>query len=337
MSNILITGAAGFVGTNLTKYLISKGHYVTGIDLLDRHARLLSSELLNNKKFTFKTLDLVKNQIPYNEFRDIDMIFHLAALPHVDYSYFHPHRAITNNIESLLSTIELALALRIPLILASSVEIYGGSEDKIYTEDSLPAPLSPYAASKIASESIVRTYVETQKLAATILRFTNLYGPWQAPDRLLPRVTAQILSDVEVVVEKGTNRDFVFIDDACEVLEKLIIKTHAGETYNLSTGVKRDNYEIVEEVTKHLRASNVHIIEPRRNDGRGKHLVSSPQKLFQDTGWRAGTSVDKGISNTIQWYKDHPAWIAQFHQNISAGRQTDEFLTDSRLHLPYWK
>lgn len=336
MSNILITGVAGFVGTNLTKYLINQGHNVTGIDLLDRHNRLLSSELLKEDKFTFRKIDLAQDKIPCDDFKDADVIFHLAALPHVDYSYFHPHRSITNNVESLLSTTELALKLEIPLILASSVEVYGGSEDKLYTEDSLPLPLSPYAASKVASEAIIKTFVETQNLSATIFRFTNLYGPWQAPDRLLPRVISQVLSNIEVVVEKGTNRDFVFISDACEVLERAISFSHIGETYNLSTGIRRDNYEIVQKVMEQLPTSNIQVIEPRRNDGRGKYLVSSPQKLLKDTGWHAKTSINEGILNTIQWYKDHPTWIAQFYKNISVGRQTDDFLTDSELKLPYW-
>lgn len=337
MSNILITGVAGFVGTNLAKYLINRGHRVTGIDLLDRHNRLLNSELLNDERFTFAGIDLAQNIISHNEYKDIDVIFHLAALPHVDYSYFHPNRAITNNIEALLSTTDLALKLEIPLILASSVEVYGGSDDRIYTEDSLPSPLSPYAASKVASEAIIKTFVETQKLTATIFRFTNLYGPWQAPDRLLPRVISQVLSDIEIVVEKGTNRDFVFIEDACEILEKAIDFTHKGETYNLSTGIKRDNYEIVQKVLEKLPTSNLRVMEPRHHDGRGKYLVSSSQKLSKDTGWSAITPINEGIADTIQWYKDHPTWIAQFHKNISVGRQTDEFLTDASLHLPYWK
>ncbi|HUC89369.1 MAG TPA: NAD-dependent epimerase/dehydratase family protein [Patescibacteria group bacterium] len=337
MSNILITGVAGFVGINLTKYLIDKGHDITGIDLFDRHGRLLNAELLKQGKFTFKKIDLAQDKIPYDEFKDIDVIFHLAALPHVDYSYFYPHRAITNNIESLLSMTELALKLEIPLILASSVEVYGGSEDKIYTEDSLPLPLSPYAASKVASEAIIKTFVETQKLTATIFRFTNLYGPWQAPDRLLPRVISQVFSDIEIVVEKGTNRDFVFIDDACEVLEKAINFSHTGEIYNLSTGIKRNNYEIVQKVLEQLPTSNIQIMEPRHHDGRGKYLVSSSQKLSKATGWSAKTPINEGITDTIQWYRDHPTWVAQFHKNISVGRQTDKFLTDSNLNLPYWK
>lgn len=207
----------------------------------------------------------------------------------------------------------------------------------MYTEDSsLLAPLSPYAASKVAGESIIKTYIETQGLMATVLRFTNLYGPWQAPDRLLPRVISQILSDLDVVVEKGTNRDFIFIEQACELLAMAINLPHKGDIYNLSSGVRRDNYEVVHKVLDLLPSSAVQIIEPRRYDGRGKYLVASPNKLSKMTGWRASADITPDIAKTIGWYRSHTDWLSQFQSSLRSDRQTDHFLTDSSLRLPYW-
>ena len=198
----------------LSDGLVKRGYEIVGIDLEDRHGRFKVSGLLKSDNFTFRQLDLAKENINVSEFNDIDIIFHFAALPHVDYSFFYPHRVVKNNMDSLLTITELACTLGKPLILASSVEVYGGREDRIYTEDDTPTPLSPYVASKVASEAIVSTYVETKGLSATIFRFTNLYGQWQAPDRLLPRFIAQLITGKEITVEKGTNRDFVFIEDA---------------------------------------------------------------------------------------------------------------------------
>ncbi len=333
---ILITGAAGFVGVNLSHYLINRGHEVIGIDIEDRHSRLSTSHLLNNDRYTFRRLDLVKQSINTSELYDIDIIYHLAALPHVDYSYFYPHRTITNNIESLLTIIEFACRIGKPLIFSSSVEVYGGSDKKIYVESDTLAPLSPYAASKVANEAIIKSYVETQGLQATIFRFTNLYGRWQAPDRLLPRVISQILLGEEVTVEKGTNRDFVSIEDACGVLEKSAGFNHLGEVFNLSSGVQCDNYHAVEEILNIIPASSVNVIEPRTHDGRGKFLVSSPEKLSRKTGWTAKTDLKSGIFNVIEWYQSNHDWVKQFEENITSSRETDHFLTDSKLKLSYW-
>lgn len=336
MTTIGITGVAGFVGTNLTSHFLRQGHRVVGIDLQDRHGRLSAAGLLKHPRFTFELADLTRTESISKAIQDIDVLFHLAALPHVDYSYFHPHRVISNNVESLMAAAEMAIDLRIPLIFSSSVEVYGGAEDKIYTEDSPLTPLSPYAASKVAGEAIIKTYIETQGLSATIFRFTNLYGPWQAPDRLLPRVISQILSGFDVVVEKGTNRDFIFIEQACELLATAIDLPHCGETYNLSSGARRDNYEVVQKVLELLPASNVQIIKPRRHDGRGKYLVASPNKLSRKTGWRAPADISSGITKTVDWYKSHSSWLSQFQSNLRSDRQTNRFLTDSSLHLLYW-
>lgn len=333
---ILITGAAGFVGVNLTRHLLGKGHTVIGLDLADRHGRLSASRIMADKRYTFVAADLAKEVTDTSSLQDIDLIFHLAALPHVDYSYFYPRRVISNNVASLIAALELAGKMGRPLILASSVEIYGGSEDKIYTEADVPAPLSPYAASKVACEAMVRAYIETQGLHATIFRFTNLYGPWQAPDRLLPRVVAQTLTGQELTIEKGTNRDFVYVGDACQLLETAIGFDHTGEVFNLSSGIRIDNYEAVMMVQQVLPGGAIHAIPPRRHDGRGKFLIASPDKLVQKTGLTARTTLADGIADTVLWYKANAGWLAQFADNVQADRQSDRFLTDTNLHLAYW-
>jgi dTDP-glucose 4,6-dehydratase len=194
MSKILITGVAGFVGTNLSLFLLDKGHHIVGIDVNDRHKRLQKSGLLSNKNFQFKKNDLaVKIAFHDDKKEHVQAIFHLAALPHVDFSSFYPHHVISNNIESFINILELGRELNVPVIFASSVEVYGGMTDKKYQETDLLFPLSPYGASKVGCEAIMKSYIETQGTKGLVFRFTNLYGPWQAPDRLIPRIIAQII------------------------------------------------------------------------------------------------------------------------------------------------
>ncbi len=328
MEKLLITGAAGFVGTNLTKYFLGRGYKVTGIDIADRHMRLKHAGIVGNKDFEFREVNLAKDKIDAGGLSDIEAIIHLAALPHVDYSHFHPHLAISNNIESLLAAIELAIQLQVPLIFSSSVEYYGGTVDKLYAENDPPTPLSPYAASKVAGEAIIQAYIKSLDLHATIYRFTNLYGPWQAPDRLVPRITAQNLLGHDAAVEKGTYRDFVFISDACEVLEKALSLDHTGEVFNLSSGQRVDNFQAVQLIANQVSNDNLKVIEPRRNDGRGKFLVSSPEKLHDRTGWEATTVLSKGIDMTVKWYEAHQNWLTQFEDQLKADRTNSSFLSD---------
>lgn len=327
---VLITGVAGFVGTNLSRYLISKNYKVIGIDISDRHGRLERSNLINDKNFSFWSLNLAIENIPNeNKLKNISAIFHLAALPHVDFSYFYPNQTIMNNIKSLLNTIELACKLHKPLILSSSVEVYGGLKDKKYTEKNLSSALSAYAASKIACEAIINAYVETQGLIATVFRFTNLYGPWQAPDRLIPRVISQILLDKDVVIEIGTNRDYVFIEDVCNILESAIYFEHKGEIFNLSSGIKIDNFGVAKMITNQLPSKKITVIESKIKDGRGKYLISDPKKLQKKMGRGLNTSLEEGITITTNWYIANKDWLFRFKHNLSADRNSNQFLTDS--------
>ncbi|HYH75050.1 MAG TPA: GDP-mannose 4,6-dehydratase [Candidatus Saccharimonadales bacterium] len=329
---VIVTGVAGFVGTNFSQHLLHRGFNVLGIDVGDVSSRLKTSGVLEHANMTFMQVNLADNRPHVEGHEAIAAIYHFAALPHVDYSYFHPRQAIENNIKSLLTSIELAIALRVPLILSSSVECYGGSVDKVYDEADSPAPLSTYAASKVASEAIVKTYIETQGLQATMLRFTNLYGPWQAPDRLVPRIIAQALYDKDAVVEKGTNRDFIFIKDACALLEEVMTFDHTGALYNLSSGTRTDNFEAVQLIAEQLPELRLTVREPRHNDGRGKYLIPSPKKLYATTNWRPTTTLQEGIVATIDWYRTHQTWLDQFLPAIEAERTTDAFLTDAS----YW-
>src|SRR3981081_551485 len=282
---VIITGCAGFVGTNLCLYLLDKGYEILGFDIGDRHERLRESNILLHPAFTLQTLNLaVQGPIVT---KDIVAIFHLAALPHVDYSYFYPHQTITNNIASLLRIIEVAIRFNVPLIFSSSVEVYGGRIDKSYGEDDVLLPLSPYAASKVANEAMIASYIETQGLKATIFRLTNLYGPWQAPDRLLPRIISQILLGVPSTIEKGTKRDCVFVEEACEMLERAIHFDHSGNTFNLCTGKRIDNFDVVQLVSVILPSPKLQTVPPKKRDGRGRFLIATPHKLHRATRWRA--------------------------------------------------
>lgn len=293
----------------------------------DRHARLATSLLNDHDRFQFVSLRLSSSStisLPY----EVDSIVHLAALPHVDYSVSWPKETITNNIECLLGVLEIAIREMIPVIFASSQECYGGTQMSVYNESDTLHALSPYAASKIAGEAIVSSYIATRGLKATVVRFANLYGPWQAPDRIIPRLISQLMYGIAAEVEEGTKRDFLFVKDACEAIRCLLSEPIKEEVYNISSGSPYDNVRLGSVVADLIGKSRPRVNARRASDGRGQCLASSSQKLQKSIGWKPRTSLEAGLQSTVDWYRDNRNWLLQFSQQLRSGRSSPSFLSD---------
>lgn len=324
---LAITGGAGFVGTNLALHALAKGYNLAVYDTRDRLRRLQLSGLLQHDLVTLHATNLVQDSFQFED--NVQAIIHLAAFAHVDYSLYQPARTITNNVLSLVKVLQIAIARNIPVLFISSVEVYGGNDGEVFSEDSALHPLSPYASSKVSCEAILKSYVTSFGLTATTVRLTNLYGPWQAPDRLIPRIITQILCNHPCEAEKDRFRDYVYITDATEALLGIIDKALWGETFNLSSGLGFSNPEVVaklEGVTN--EPFRVTIINRRPRDGRGKSLVSLSEKLQTALDWKPSIDLEKGISLAYNWYCTHCEWWRQFEINIKSDRGNPEFIVD---------
>jgi len=328
-NKIIITGGTGFVGTHLAQKFIKANYDVEIWDINDHLKRYEHSNLSKCPNVSFQKTDLSVG-VPKTNYKSVRGIYHLAALPHVDYSRYEPRQVIQNNVQCLLNILDLSLKQDIPVIFSSSVEVYGGKDTCIYTEKDKLNPLSPYAASKEACEGIINSYVESFGLKANILRFTNLYGPWQAPDRLVPRILTQAISGIDCQIEAGTIRDFLYIDDACEALMKLLDLHSFGDVFNLSSGRGYDNSFVGKLVqSQNQFSSKFYFISPKKNDGRGKSLVSSPKKLQQAIAWKQTIEIEQGIQATFNWYKGNRIWWNRFEKSFSSTRDSKHFIIDS--------
>jgi len=327
LRRIVITGAAGFLGVNLSQRLLEVGHSVIGVDVRDRHGRLSESAVAFNPDFTFIPLDLARNQLPAVT-PPPSAIIHLAALPQVDYSCLFPAETISNNTSSLLSILEVAVNWKVPVLFTSSQECYGGTVIRSYVESDASFALSPYAASKVAGEAIIQSYVGTRNLRATVVRLANLYGNWQAPDRLIPRILSRLLFGQSVEVDAGTTRDYLHVRDACAGIEAILEQPFVGEAFNVSTGMPQENGEVGDAISGLLGAPLPKRTTRRGDDGRGRYLVACPTKLYEATGWMSQTSLHAGLSETVHWYKEHGGWLEQFSKQIRASRSSSDFLTD---------
>jgi dTDP-glucose 4,6-dehydratase len=323
---LIITGGAGFVGANLAQYALKKGYRVNIVDTKDRLHRIRCMNLYSDPCFIFSPLNLTED---YFSFDDVSAIIHLAALPQVDYSLHYPEQVTTNNIISLLKLMHYALKYKIPIIFTSSVEIYGGNEGEPFSETHAYNPLSPYAASKVAGEALMHSYIASFGLIGCIVRLTNLYGPWQAPDRIIPRLITQTLSNYPCEIDQSRLRDFLYVEDAIKALLDIIDKSLWNETFNLSSGHGYDSFQIIsllQEVSE--KTISVSFVDTKQKDGRGKVLISSSQKLQTMLEWEPSISLQEGIKRTYSWYASHIHWWSQFDSNIKADRTGPQFLSD---------
>jgi len=324
---LVITGGAGFVGTNLTLHALTKDYSVTIYDTRDRLRRLQLCGLLEHERVTFYATDLAQDNFLFEN--DTHAIIHLAALAHVDYSLYQPEKVVTNNILSLVNVLQVAVAHKIPILYTSSVEVYGGNNGALFSEESPLYPLSPYAASKVSGEAIIQSYIASSDLIATTVRLTNLYGPWQAPDRLVPRIITQILCNHPCEITKDRFRDYVYITDATEALLGIVDQAHWGEVFNLSSELGSSNFAVATKI-KELSSQPCHIttVDMKPKDGRGTSLVSSSQKLQSALAWSPSIALPRGIQLVFDWYSSHHEWWQQFETCIKSDRDKPEFMID---------
>lgn len=316
-----ITGGAGFVGTHLALAAEKAGYELTLYDIGDRMGRLSASGLANRARCRYANLA----DKGWGLDEDLDLVVHLAALPQVDYSLYHPELTIRNNVNSTLTVLKSGRAYGYPVLFGSSIEVYGGNGGELLTEESPVLPLSPYAASKIACENLVASYRSTFGLTATTFRLTNLYGPFQVPDRVIPRVTVQSILGLRSEAVNGRYRDFLHVNDAVNAIMALIEQRVWGETFNISGGFPLALEEVVEAIAG---PDGYDLVNSADVDGRGPHLVAEAQKVTNATGWRPAIDWRTGVRDTVTWYCKQRLWWNALNGLAKASRSGPDFLAD---------
>ncbi|MDX3339691.1 GDP-mannose 4,6-dehydratase [Streptomyces sp. ME02-6979.5a] len=319
-----ITGGAGFLGVNLTDLAVERGYDVVTMDVGDRLGRLAHRS--GETQITRRDLDLTRPDASLPD--DLDFIVHLAALPHVDYSLHHPERVLANNIAAHTPVMAAARRHDIPVLFTSSIEVYGGNGGDLFVEDDPADPQSPYAASKIGCEHIAASYRLNYGCSITTVRLTNLYGPWQAPDRIVPRLLTQgIIGGCEREVATGRWRDFLYVADAAAAILALVESDEWGGTYNVSTGNGIDLVEVAETIDADVGGQTRRIDCPV-SDGRGSSLVAASERLQRTVDWKPETALADGIEATLGWYRENEAWWSRFEPQIRADRTGPQFILD---------
>lgn len=317
---ILVTGAAGFIGSNFVEY-ITKKHPEYNIIVLDKLTYAGNMENLKKvyAKIKFEKGDICNFDLVSSIFDKyhIDGVIHFAAESHVDNSIKAPFIFTQTNVIGTHTLLEVAKQKwgeksKNKFVHISTDEVYGTlGEEGFFTETSPIKPNSPYSASKASSDLIALAYAETYKMNITVTNCSNNYGPYQHNEKLIPHMIKLAMNDEKLpVYGNGRNiRDWLYVEDHCEAIDLVYSNGRAKERYNIGGHNERRNIDIVKLILKKLGKSESLISYVEDRKGHDYRYAIDPTKITNELGWMPKTKFEDGIIKTIDWYIENPAYL----------------------------
>lgn len=317
MRNLLVTGGAGFIGSNFVHYMLEKypDYQVINLDLLTYAGNIHNlDDIKDNPQHVFVQGNITNRELVshlIDEF-EIDTIVNFAAESHVDRSILHPEVFVETNVQGTLALLHVAKMKNIEKYLqVSTDEVYGtlGAEG-YFTESSPLSPNSPYSASKASADMMVRAYYETYGLNVNITRCSNNYGPYQFPEKLIPLMTTNGMDGKKLpIYGDGKNiRDWLHVYDHCQAIDLVLHQGKKGEVYNVGGHNERTNNEIVRLIVEKLGLGEEAIKYVADRLGHDKRYAIDPTKLETELGWQPKYNFDTGIEETVDWYLSNEDW-----------------------------
>lgn len=319
---ILVTGGAGFIGSNFIHYILEKylDYHIINLDLLTYCGNLENlKDTENNPNYNFIKGDIADNHLVDKIVSEnkVDYIINFAAESHVDRSIQNPKMFLESNIIGTQNLLEIAKKYHQKgqlkkYIQISTDEVYGtlGSTG-YFTENTPLAPNSPYSASKAGADLIVRAYHETFNLPINITRCSNNYGPYQFPEKLIPLMINNALNNKKLpVYGDGKNvRDWLHVHDHCTAIDLVLHKGKIGEVYNIGGNNEKENIDIIKLILKDLKKSEdlIEYVEDRL--GHDRRYAIDSTKIQEELGWKPKYTFEVGIKETIKWYLDNSDWL----------------------------
>lgn len=315
--NILVTGGLGFIGSNFIRYWL-KNHpqdSILNLDNLTYAANPLSlKDLGSDPRYKFVKGDICDAVLVNDLMSKVDMIIHFAAESHVDRSINDPLLFVKSNVLGTYTLLKAAYEngnKRFHHI--STDEVFGSiplDSNAQFSEDTPYDPSSPYSASKASSDHFVRSFIKTFKLPATITNCSNNYGPYQHPEKFIPRLITNIILGQKVpVYGQGLNfRDWLFVEDHCSAIEAVVERGVIGETYCIG-GLKESsrNIDIVKKILN-LMGKSEDLIEYVADRPAHDNYAVSWDKIHRELGWEPKETLESGLQKTINWYQNNEAW-----------------------------
>ena len=303
---LLITGGAGFIGSNFIRYMLDKHDYdITIIDKLTYAGRLENlKDLLGKIKFIKGD---ISNKNLVEKISDIDVIINFAAETHVDRSIIDAGSFVMTDVFGTYILLEAARKFDAKFLQVSTDEVYGSIERGSFKETDKLEPNSPYAASKAGADMLVRSYHITHDVPTLITRSSNNYGPFQYPEKLIPLFITNLLRNKKIpLYGDGMNvRDWIYVTDNCNAIDLVLHKGRIGRIYNVCSRYEKRNIEITKIILSLLDKGedSIEFVEDRK--GHDRRYSTSINKISADLNWRPKFNIDEGLKKTIDWYESN--------------------------------
>jgi len=336
LKNILVTGGAGFIGSNFIHYLFKETSFkgkIVNVDKLTYAGNLENLKEIDaqfgGKRYFFKRVDIIDSEEIKRMFKkyDIDTVVNFAAESHVDRSIYSPQVFVQTNIMGTFNLLEAAREcwrekMKEDFLFhhISTDEVYGSIEEgEYFYENTAYKPNSPYSASKASSDHLVRAYYKTYALPATISHCSNNYGPYQFPEKLIPLMILNILEENDLpVYGDGRNvRDWLYVEDHCRAVWEILNKGRSGETYNIGGENEWENIKLVNflcEKIEQLLGKNKDyykrlITFVKDRPGHDRRYAINCDKMKRELGWKQQYNFEEGLEMAIKWYMNHQDWV----------------------------
>lgn len=328
MLKLLVTGGAGFIGSNFIRYILRNhpDRKVTNLDKLTYAGNLESlKDFENEPRYHFIKGDIANREQIFDVLsQQFDIIVNFAAESHVDRSILDPAPFIDTNIKGTQVLLEAAREYKVErFIQVSTDEVYGSLEQGEFTETSALKPNSPYSSSKAAADLLCRAYHRTYGLPVMITRCANNYGPFQFPEKLIPLVITNALENKEIpVYGDGLNvREWIHVEDHCQAIDSVIQQGKTGEIYHIGADDEKTNLELVEYILDIMQKPPSLIKFVADRPGHDRRYAIDATKIKSEIGWKPSKTFEEGMRETVRWYMENKSWW----QRIKSGEYAEYY------------
>jgi len=318
---LLVTGGLGFIGSNFILKILNEKqkNSVVNVDaeLFGSNHQNLES-IKNHDNYRFVKGNITNRHLMEDLISECDAVVNFAAESFVDRSIADANPFLVSNIRGTFTILDIIKEQKKRLVQISTDEVFGSLESTSAKENSRFNPSSPYAATKAAAELLVNSYIVTYDCDCVITRCTNNYGPRQFPEKLIPKTIILASQDKEVpIYGNGKNiRDWIFVDDHCDAVYKVLVKGKSGESYNISANNEVDNLTIVKKILEMLEKPQDLIKSVEDRPGHDFRYSLDSSKIRSELNWSENTNFDDGLKKTVDWYLSNPAWWQNISQDI---------------------
>lgn len=312
---LLVTGGAGFMGSNFIHYILKKypDYEIINLDKLTYAGNLRNlSDIENNPRYEFVKGDISDPKIVHELISRVDVVINYAAETHVDRSILAPQEFAQTDV---IGTLTLLNAIRehgnrIKLVQISTDEVFGSIDDGKFNENSPFEPNSPYAASKAGGDLMCRAFWVTYKTPVIVTHSCNFYGPNHYPEKLIPLAITNLLEGKKVPVygDGKQVREWIYTQDHCSAVDTILHKGREGEIYNIGTEREIENLETVKLILKFLNMDDSYIEFVKDRPGHDRRYSLDTSKLRNELGWKPEIEFEDGMESTVEWFKNNESW-----------------------------